>query len=102
MYIDLLPIGTIVELKESTGKIIIAGYAAVGAEGTQHVWDYVGFVFPLGYRAADEVLQFDRDSIEHVVAMGYQDEEQFLFIDKLNAAMDDLKKSATTMNGEEN
>lgn len=97
MYIDLLPVGTVVELEGSEGKVIIAGYAGVGSEGAAHVWDYVGFIFPRGYFAADAVLQFDRENIARVVAMGYQDEEQFEFIEKLDAAMDDLKQSAMDM-----
>lgn len=101
MEIKLLPIGTIVELAGSEAKVMIAGYCPIGSIRPGYVWDYSGFAFPLGYRSANEVIQFDREQISHIVAMGYQDEEQFDFIGKLNEAVDDLKNvSEEEMGGE--
>lgn len=90
MYNEVLPIGTIVEIQGATAKIIIAGYCPVGSARPGYIWDYAGFMFPLGYRSADEIIQFDKEQITKIIALGYQDEEQFLFIEKLSSALEGL------------
>ena len=91
MFGDVLPIGTIVEIEGTEPKIIIAGYCPVGSARPGYVWDYAGFLFPLGYRNANEIIQFDKEQITRIVALGYQDEEQFVFAEKLSDAIDVLK-----------
>lgn len=91
----LLPIGTIVQLFEDDVKIIIAGYCPTGTARPGYIWDYSGFPFPLGYRKPDEILQFDHEQIETIYAMGYQDAEQFTFMEQLEGVAAKLK------NGEE-
>lgn len=97
----LLPIGTVVQLHEDNSRIIIAGYFPSGTARPGYIWDYSGFSFPLGYRKADEILQFDHEQIETVFAMGYQDEEQFEFMEQLEAAAAELKNSESDETGGE-
>ena len=87
----LLPVGTVVSLKESTCKVMIMGYCPVGEARPGYVWDYSGVAYPYGYVDGAHVFQFDHEQIEKVMAMGYQDVEQFNFIDKLRPALEDLK-----------
>lgn len=87
----LLPIGTVVQLIDDKVKIIIAGYCPTGTARPGYIWDYSGFPFPLGYRKPDEVLQFDHEQIETIFAMGYQDSEQFQFMEQLVTAATELK-----------
>ena len=43
----LLPIGTVVILKESDGRVMISGYLPVTQSRPDYAWDYSGFRFPL-------------------------------------------------------
>lgn len=83
---ELLPIGTIVLLKKATKRLMITGYFPTSDAKPGYVWDYSGFLFPEGYRNQNEVYQFDREQIDKVFAMGYQDEEQLAFIEKAKEA----------------
>lgn len=87
----LLPIGSIVELKDIEAKIMISGYCPEGELRPGYVWDYSGFLFPIGYRSAQEIIQFDHNQIRKIVAMGYQDEEQFRFSEIVGTKMDTVK-----------
>ncbi len=91
MKTSLLPIGTVVELKNGQSQVMIAGYCPMGTARLGYVWDYSGFVYPVGYQAANQVVQFDNEQIAKVVAMGYQDEEQFHFMEKLIPEVERLK-----------
>ncbi|MBR6770726.1 MAG: DUF4176 domain-containing protein [Lachnospiraceae bacterium] len=93
MEIKLLPIGTIVMLKDSEPKVMITGYCPIGESRPGYVWDYSGLIFPRGYKDANQILQFDKEQIDYVVAMGYQDEEQFAFIRNLDEVIEDLKQA---------
>ncbi|MCC8026253.1 MAG: DUF4176 domain-containing protein [Clostridium sp.] len=97
----LLPIGTVVQLKESTARVMVAGYLALGPSRPGYVWDYSGFKYPLGYVKDDEVYCFDQDQIETVLALGYQDMEQFEFIARLESAAEKVKSEAALENEEE-
>ena len=87
----LLPIGSVVQLKNSTARVMIAGYLTRSVSNPDYVWDYSGFKFPIGYMNNDEVYCFDQEQIEEILAMGYQDAEQFVFIDKMGALFDKVK-----------
>lgn len=90
----LLPVGSVVRLKDSTANVMIAGYLPVGEADPGYAWDYSGFKFPLGYVRNDEIYCFDQNQIEEVLAMGYQDEEQFRFANTLEAAVEQIKEAA--------
>lgn len=97
----LLPIGSVVQLKDSTASVMIAGYLAVAPAKPGYVWDYSGFKFPLGYVNDNEIYCFDQDQIEIVLGLGYQDREQFEFISKLEAAAEKVKAETALQTDEE-
>ena len=84
---QLLPIGTIVRLANSDGLVMIAGFLPEGASHPGEIWDYSGFLFPIGIQDAEEVFLFDNNQIEEIYALGYQDAEAFEFL----AGIADLK-----------
>ena len=88
---NILPIGSVVELKDVDMKVYIAGYCSETANRPGYVYDYSGFVFPIGYSGGNTVVSFDSQQIKSVLSYGYQDEEQFEFMEK-------LKKIAETIN----
>lgn len=89
---NILPIGSVVQLKDIDVRILISGYCSVTADDPAYTWDYSGFIFPLGYSGVDSVISFDASQIERVVTYGFQDEEQMRYIEELKIAMDKIEK----------
>lgn len=77
----LLPIGSVVLLKDSTRKVMIIGVGQylVKEDGVRSLYDYAGCVYPEGYLSADKNFLFNDEQIERVYSMGYMDEESFAF-----------------------
>lgn len=80
----LLPIGTVVLLKNSEKRLMIMGVCQKEVGTKETVWDYAGCLYPEGYIGANNVYLFNNEQIEKVYAIGYQDEEQFAFKQKLD------------------
>ena len=74
----LLPIGTVVLLKESTKRVMIYGRLQREADGSR-VWDYIACLYPEGNINADHSYLFDNDQIESVFFVGCQDEEEMRY-----------------------
>lgn len=88
---QLLPIGSVVQLKDATARVMVMGYLAVGASRPDYIWDYSGIKFPIGLMDANEIYQFNHEQVEMIYALGYQDMEQFIFADRLEKKYDELK-----------
>lgn len=88
----LLPIGSVVLLKDSTKRVMIIGILQkqVVEEGDK-IWDYSGCFYPEGYMGPDKTFLFNDNQIARVFALGYQDEEQFAFEEKINQVREELK-----------
>lgn len=86
---ELLPIGSVVALKNSTALAMIAGYLAVTQSDPERVWDYSGFRFPIGYTSDEEIYCFNHDQIETIYAYGYRDIEADIFMNRLKQASDE-------------
>lgn len=79
---DLLPLGSIVYLKEGTVKIVIVGRGTVIEDDQGEFYtDYLGFVYPSGFEPDDGIF-FNKEDIDKVLFKGYvdDDEERFLEI----------------------
>ena len=74
----LLPIGTVVLLRESTKRVMIYGRLQREVDGSR-VWDYIGCLFPEGNINPDHSFLFDNEQIESVFFVGCQDEEEMRF-----------------------
>ena len=74
----LLPIGTVVLLKESTKRVMIYGRLQREIDGSR-VWDYIACLYPEGNINADHSYLFNNDQIESVFFVGCQDEEEMRF-----------------------
>lgn len=92
MLNGLLPIGSVVLLRESTKKVMIVGVCQRSASDTSKIWDYSGVVFPEGFLASDKMLMFNNDQIDRIFAIGYQDEEQLAFKERVDIAIESFKK----------
>lgn len=98
MLTGILPIGTVVLLKNSTKRLMIIGFwqKNISAENEEQIWEYAGCLYPEGYLGPDKTYLFNGEQIERIYAIGYQDEEQFAFKVKLDAIGDELRGVAPT------
>lgn len=72
----LLPIGSVVLLKNSTKKVMIMGWCQHEAGNNEILYDYAGCIFPEGYLNANSTYLFDHTQIDTVHHLGYINEEQ--------------------------
>lgn len=93
----LLPIGTVVLLKNSTKRIMIIGVLQRQIKESESIiWDYSGCLYPEGYMGGDKNFLFNTDQIEKIFAIGYQDQEQFEFKEKIDQLRYELLEEAET------
>lgn len=77
MYQNLLPIGSIVQLKDTGYRVMICG-RVLGKSGEDTLYDYVACQYPQGLTDA-ELLFFNRDDIQETYFIGFQDPEELYF-----------------------
>ena len=88
----LLPVGSVVLLKNSTKRVVIIGVCqGVATEEGQKVYDYVGCPFPEGFMSADKNFLFNTDQIEKLFFIGYQDDEALAFKEKADALLERVR-----------
>lgn len=90
MIEGLLPIGSVVQLKESTKRVMIIGVCQKAVD-TELVYDYAGCLFPEGYLDPNKLFLFHQERIEQLISIGYQDEEQLEFKKKADLIIKDIK-----------
>lgn len=96
MFTGVLPIGSVVLLKNSTKKLMITGFAQVSADDPNKIYDYVGCVFPEGFLGPDQTFLFDSPQIETVFFIGYQDQEQMAFKVRIDEALTEIRNKEST------
>lgn len=75
----MLPIGSIVYLKQGTNKLMILNRGPIMAEeGKQLMFDYSGCFYPQGLDP-ENVFYFNQENIDEVVYEGYKDNEEDRF-----------------------
>lgn len=77
-----LPIGTVVLLKGAKKRMMITGYG-LQSDGTGKIYDYSSCLYPEGVISLQNSFAFDHDQIEHIFFIGFADEEQKDFQNKL-------------------
>lgn len=78
MYKDLLPIGSIVLLKEGNKRIMICGRIQT-REGEDTIYDYSACYYSEGIIDSSSMFFFNRDAIERVYFIGFQDTEELKY-----------------------
>lgn len=96
-----LPIGTVVLLKGGRKRAMITGFCSVAQENQEKIYDYSGCVYPEGYLSSNQVCLFDHDQIEKIFFVGFEDEEEAAFKDKLNKIVASIENSSNTEEVEE-
>lgn len=84
---DLMPIGSVVRLKEAEKKLMIIGIKQLNEEkGT--VKDYIGVMYPEGYLNKEVFFTFDQEDVEEIIFEGYRSEEQEIFFAQVSEVLD--------------
>lgn len=89
-----LPIGTVVLLKGGRKRAMITGFCSVAQENQEKIYDYSGCVYPEGYLSSNQVCLFDHDQIEKIFFVGFEDDEEVAFKDKLNKIVASIETSS--------
>lgn len=100
MFTGVLPIGSVVLLKNSTKKLMITGFAQVSADDPDKIYDYVGCVFPEGFLGPDQTFLFDSHQIETIFFIGYQDQEQMAFKIRIDEALTEIRNKEEEQAGD--
>ncbi len=81
----VLPLGSIVYLKEGNKKLMVVARGLVAKNGNGHIYfDYGGVPYPEGV-VDDKMAYFQHESIKKVVFEGYTDLDDEATIERINA-----------------
>ncbi len=80
---DLLPIGSIVLLKDGEKRLMIAGIMQSDASGSGQEYDYLGVLYPEGHIGDQFQYLFNHEDIREIVFRGFVDSERDEFLEKL-------------------
>ena len=82
---ELLPIGSIVLLKDGEKRLMIDGVMQSNEGGNGEEYDYLGVLYPEGHIGDQFQYLFNHEDIDKIIFRGYEDEERDSFIKKLTA-----------------
>lgn len=80
---DLLPIGSIVLLKDGEKKLMINGIMQNDAGGTGKNYDYLGVLYPEGHIGEGFQYLFNHEDIDEIIFRGFEDTERIQFLERL-------------------
>lgn len=89
---NLLPIGSVVLLKDATKKMMIIGIFPVSENGKQ-INDYLAVPYPEGYVGLDNNFVFNNEDINDVIFTGYANPERDSFINAISILYDEEIKN---------
>ncbi len=89
----LLPIGSVVKLKNGQKRLMITGFLQMEQDekGQKNIWDYSGCLYPEGMLTSEANYVFNHSQIEEVHFIGLVDEEEEEFKKKLKEAIEKLE-----------
>ena len=90
MYKDLLPVGSVVLLKGGDKRIMICGRIQA-KENEDTIYDYSACYYPEGIVDPSSMFFFNRDAIDRVFFIGFQDVEELEFKAKVLANLGELE-----------
>ncbi len=90
---EILPVGSVVLLKNSTKRLMIIGLLQAKPEDMKRVYDYCGCVYPEGYMNPNNIYLFDAEQIEKVYYRGLVDEEQKAFETRIREILPKIYES---------
>lgn len=94
---ELLPIGSVVLLKDGIKKLMITGYMAMDQKSPEKIYDYSGCIYPEGLLSSEQCLLFSHEQISQVFFEGYQAEEFRMFEEQLKEIQKRLQPASEEM-----
>lgn len=79
----LLPIGSVVRLRDSSNLLLIIGYGPISPNGKTH-YDYLATNYPFGLGSNMQAAMIDREEIAEVMYSGYVDEESSAYTELMD------------------
>ena len=70
-------------LKGGTKRVMVTGFCTVPNEDKEKVYDYSGCLYPEGVISTEQVLLFNHSDIEKIYYLGYIDDEEKNFKERL-------------------
>ncbi len=81
---ELLPLGSVVKLKNGTKKIMIIGIRQTDmVEDTSKEFDYLAVMYPEGYIGGEFKFLFNHEDIDEIYFEGHRCEERDTFLNNL-------------------
>lgn len=80
---NLLPLGTVVLLKEASKKLMIIGYKPI-LPNTETEYDYIGVLYPEGFIGNNSSFLFNHNDINDTIFKGYTNPEYEEFIEMVS------------------
>lgn len=96
MWEGLLPIGSVVVLKNTEQKVMIMGLFPLVGDNGERMCDYSAVIHPYGYVDRDNIFAFDQEDIEEVCQVGYMDDNYFMVYDRANEIYRKVKSGEMT------
>lgn len=90
-FSELLPIGTVVLLKDAQKKLMIFGVGQTN-ETDNIDYDYIGVMYPEGNMGERTQFLFNHGDIDKIYYRGYEDEEREEFINRIQEIYDSKKE----------
>lgn len=92
---ELLPIGSVVLLKDAHKKIVIVGIMPIKhmEDGSDITYDYMGVPYPEGYMGTQSGLLFNHESIQSVIFQGFSNEERDIFVEMIQRIVDQTEET---------
>ena len=87
----MLPIGTVVLLKDAIHRLMITGFSAVSYAEKTKVYDYWGCFYPEGQIESDQHFVFNNSNISKVIHEGYSDDEEKKFRKEVEVLIDKIR-----------
>ncbi len=86
MIRDLLPIGSVVMLKNAKKPVMIFGIKQLDTENPEVEYDYIGVLYPEGNIGSNFQYLFNHVDIEKVLFKGYETNELRQFLNSVAEA----------------
>lgn len=86
MIKDLLPIGSVVMLRNAKKPLMIFGIKQLATERPDEEFDYIGVMYPEGNIGQQFQYLFNHADIEEVLFVGYETEERQKFLEEVQKA----------------
>lgn len=81
---DLLPIGSVIQLKGAEKRLMVFGVRQTDRSDKKE-YDYIGVLYPEGNIGEQGQFLFNHKNIEKVFFRGFEDEERTTFLNRLDS-----------------